>query len=271
MVALQDASHLQFRVETLLVREGRKQGRIRPDENGYYCKMPIAALGVATRNRTYYDIDSFHKEITDPSSMFHQRLVGGQLYGELGHPDLAGMDKPQAIGRLMNVDEKNWSHHIRSVEAGEKLESGGVLLLADIKPTGVGAETVQENFDNPYTNTAFSLRSLTDARQKGGLSYRTMKKLVTFDFVGAGGYYEASKIFSPSCESFDIDITPLGNAAFTECSMENFSNTELNEFFGTNKVSLLKNVITIVKPATGRFQRYQGEKIASEFRKHFRE
>ena len=83
----------------------------------------------------------------------------------------------------------------------------------------------------------------------------------------AYGYIPKTK----DADGEDIDITPLGNAAFTECSMENFSNTELNEFFGTNKVSLLKNVITIVKPATGRFQRYQGEKIASEFRKHFRE
>ena len=153
MAALQDARHLQFRVETLVVQNGRELKRMRPDGQGYFCKVPIAALGIATRNRTYYDIESFHREITQPGTMFNQRLTGGQLYGELGHPDIAELTKPAAIARLMNIDEKNWSHHIRAVEHGASLEGGGVLLVADIKPTGVGADTLRENFENPYMNT----------------------------------------------------------------------------------------------------------------------
>ena len=265
MVKIQDASHLQFRVETLVVRDGRKLGRLRPDENGYYNKMPVAALGVATRNKTYYEVDSFASEIKSPTSMFNQRLIGGQLYGELGHPELAGLDRDKAVARLVNIDEKNWAHHIRAVEIGDKLENGGFLLCADIKPTGVGRETVQENFDDPYMNTAFSLRSITNATQRGDLSYRVMKKLITFDFVGAGGYYEASKLFAPSMESFDLDLTPMGNAVFHECSMENFSDTEINEFFGTNKVQKQTHTTTLIVPERKRFSRYTHEEAMSTF------
>lgn len=265
--ALQDVSKYQIRVETMLVNQGHTLKQLRPDENGYFNNVPVAGLGYTTRNNTYYDVPTLHAELTSPTSLFNQRLIHGQLYGERGHPKIAGMKHEEAIARLMDIDENNWAIHIKAVRTGDKpLENGGYLLLADIAPHGPGADTVRENFESPFMNTAFSLRSITNQEIKNGVSYRYMKKFVTFDFVGAGGYLEASKMYTPSTESFDVDLVG-GVAVFNECAMENFSDTELAEFFGTNAVQKLTQTTTFVTKNDGSpFSRYNDGLTKSKLR-----
>lgn len=257
--ALEHINGVNFRVEVLSVRNGRKLGKARMDEYGYY-DMPLAALGVATRNRTYYETRPFVSQITDQGSRFNEVLTDGALYGEYGHPNLSGLDNNTALARLATVDEGRVSHHFRSIETGKSLENGGMLVTGKVKPHGKHGVHLQANLDNPFMNTAFSLRAITDARFEGGLSRRNMKKLVTFDYVLAGGFAEASKRFSPAVEAYGaeyqddtglmfdlpIDRSPSGRAALTSVAMENFTDSELNEIFGAKEVTILSKSVTII-------------------------
>lgn len=253
MAALQDVSNLQFRIETLVVRNGRKMGRLRPDQDGYYNGMPIAALGIVTRNNTYYDVQSFSQELMNTAGNFNNKLRNGQLYGEWGHPPLAGLSEQMQMARIVDVRESQHSHHIRSIETGATLENGGKLITASICPTGPYAESLRDNFANPCMNTAFSLRAITDSTIKGGVSFRRMKKMITFDAVGAGGYLEASKGFAAteSFHAFDINLVEVDTAIFSQASLESFTDSELNEFFGTKSVALEKKILTVTKTKSG--------------------
>lgn len=249
MAALQNVDNLQFRVETLVVHNGHKLGRMRPNAEGYYEHVPMAVLGIQTRNNTYYDVPAFMAQITDPSSMFNIRLRGGQLYGEWGHPDIIGMSDSLALARLADIREDRWSHHIKGLNSGAMLEGGGRIIEATVKPTGPFKESLQDNFDDPCMNTAFSLRAITRAEQRGSLSFRTMRKLITFDAVGAGGYFQASKAFSPATESFDtfdVSLINADTAIFSQAALENFTSTELNDLFKTNHIQKHTQVVTVV-------------------------
>lgn len=267
------ADNLQFRVETLVVRDGAKEGRIRPNDKGYYENVPIAVLNEVTRNNTFYDIPSMMEQIESPKSKFNERLVKKQLYGEWGHPKLYGMRPEEQLARMVDIDESRWSHHIYGVYAGRKLEStGGTLLCATLKPTGPFKTSLEDNLNDPCMNTAFSLRAITSNQQRGNVSYRVVRKLVTFDAVGAGGYEQAAKFYSASVEcmggedfnAYDLAITDEMNpkAVFTQYSVENFTDTELNDLFSTNSVAKVKKIQTVMPlnerrrgPGFGRFLR----------------
>ena len=257
--ALEHVQGINFRVEVLSIRDGRKLGKARADEHGYY-DMPLAALGVATRNKTYYETRPFVDQITSRESRFNEVLTDGTLYGEYGHPNLVGMDNNAALARLAHIDEDRVSHHFRTVEAGKRLGSGGVLGTGMVRPTGRRGAYLQANLDDPFMNTAFSLRAITDARFEGGLSRRNMKKLVTFDAVLAGGFAEASKRYAPAVEAYgqrgedglsftyDLPIArgPQGRAALSSVAMENFTDSELNEIFGAKEVTILSKSVTVL-------------------------
>lgn len=275
---LQNTTDRQFRVETLVVRDGRRLGRARANRDGYYENLPVAVLGITTRNRTYYDIPSFKKQFTDPTSMLNQRLAGGQLYGEWGHPNIIGMREDLAIARLSDIQESNWSHHFSSIGTSNELSNGGMLVTANVCPTGPAGKSLKENLEAPLMNTAFSLRGITDAETRNGVSYRTMRRLITFDAVGAGGYFEASKLFSPGSASleglggFDIRLVNVNRAIFTQTALENFSDSELNDYFGTSDVSVVKTVVTVTSPKErGSFKGLSESKLRAHYHEFIKE
>lgn len=277
MTALQDVSKLQFRVETLVVRDGRKLRRIRPDADGYYKGLPVAVLGIVTRNRTYYDVETFSDQFTNPNSMFRERLQGGQLPGEYGHPNLLGMSNDMAINRLSILDEKLISHNFRAIYTGSKLEGGGELLLSDLRPTGPYGKDLKDSLDDPSMNTAFSLRAITEATDRNGVSYRYTRKLITFDAVTGGGYFEASKLFAEtagteSLSTVDVQIpNDFSPVRFTQCSIENYSNAELNELFGAKRVMLLKQTVSLVTPLERRKDFLTGKNLRSIYHEQIKE
>ena len=238
MAALQNVNGISFSVEVLSVKNGRKLGRIRPDENGYYT-VPLAVLGTVTDNRTYYEVEDFVEQMTSPNSFFNKLLTDGKLSGEYGHPLLAVLPENQQLPRLMTISEQQVSHHIGKVWSGDKLESGGRIVYGKIKPTGPYGGNLKESLDDPCLNTSFSLRSIAHSRQENGITKRKIKVLVTFDYVTGGGYSEASKRYAPSVESSIIDI-PITNKLIqqTTSAMETFQNTELNEIFGASVVTI---------------------------------
>lgn len=241
MAALQNIDKISFCVDTLIVKNGRKLRAIRPDEDGYYT-MPLAVLGTVTQNNTYYEVEDFVEQLTSPQSVFCKCLTAGSAEGEYGHPKIALLPENLQLTRLSYVDEQSVSHHIRKVWAGEKLESGGRIIYGKIKPKGPYGSSLKESLDDPCQNTSFSLRSIAASRHENGIIRRRIKHLVTFDYVTAGGYAEASKRYAPSTESFDIPITTR-QVASTISAMEQFTNTELNEIFGA-KVVMIGNTST---------------------------
>lgn len=239
------ANTISFCVDTLVVRERRKLGVPRADEGGYY-EMPLAALGIPTRNRTYYDINAFVSQITSSDTGINKMLTDGNLYGEYGHPDVMLLNHEQMLSRLLQIDEKNVSHHIKGIATGDKLEEGGKLVIGKVKPTGPYGKHLQDNINDPCMNTAFSLRSIAASHDAGNLIHREIKKLVTFDAVNAGGYAEASKRFSPSTESFEIKQLDNGMLQLTEAALECMTNTEINEIIGSRHVMVGKQRMTII-------------------------
>lgn len=274
MPVLQDVSNLQLRVEAMIIgNKGRSLKALTPDESGYFRKFPLMALGIPTRNHTYYDVPSLMRQINDPSTAFNKRLTGSQLYGECGHPYIVGLPQELALARLAHIEEKNWSHQFGGIYTDDKqLEGGGKLLLGDIKPTGAtyGA-ALDQNLRDPTLNTGFSLRAITDARLTKGVSWRNFKNLITFDWVGAGGFEQASKLFASteSFSAFDINVVPLKNVAiFEQISIECFTDTELNEYFGASKIGFFRSVKTV---ARGDDPKAFAEVTTAKARSHFHE
>lgn len=246
MATLEDVKHIKFVTEVLYVSEGRKLGAMTPDEHGYY-DIPLAALGVPTRNRTYYDVKEFVDQVTNPNAYAYQRLSLGEMYGEYDHPDIAGMSNDLALQRLAKVDPKHKSHHIRSIYTGETLESGAILLKGKVKPHGPYAGQLEDNFKSPYMNTAFSLRAITDNVDTRELSRRKMARLVTFDNVPAGGYKEASKRYA-SCESISISFTDTLSSV-THSALESILGTDLNDLFKTKHITMKRDTYVFVPDA----------------------
>ena len=243
---------ISFCLDTLIVRNGKKLGISRPDQDGYHT-MPIAVLGVDSRNGTYYEISNFVDQMTSKDSRFNILLTDGNLYGEYGHPNLIGLSPEAQLQRLLHIDEKQVSHHFKSVATGAVLENGGKLINGVVKPFGPYGNSLKDNLENPFMNTAFSLRSIAGARQDGNISRRSVKKLVTFDAVTAGGYEAAAKRYSPSTEdlhsteSVTIDICNDNKLIrISEASMECFTDSELNDIFGAKNVMVGNKRLTFI-------------------------
>jgi len=242
-----------FVIETLVVREGRKLGKPEMNPEGRYLGIPIAVLGGTSRNRTYYIVDDFLKQLTDKDSYFRMMLEDGTLYGEYGHPDLSMYllpngqpDNNRICQRLMLVDEKNHSHHMNNVRVNKEPEKDGTkLIYADILPCGKWGPYLKESFESPLMNTSFSLRSIAVSNMVNDIIYRSMKKFITADAVTAGGYAQASKRFvgDVSNESIIVDFTyDMAHALVTEAACETFTNSDFKNIFGD--VAVERHTIT---------------------------
>ena len=235
---------LTFHAETMLVRDGGQLRAPVPDKYGFYENIPMAVLGIPTQNNTYYFVNEFKDQIVNPNSFFNKVLTDGKLYGEWGHPKLTGMSREDQLNRLSVIDEDRISHNFRNVRNGRELSTGGMLVVADIKPHGPQAGPLRASLDDPYVNTAFSLRGITDTEMRGGIAYRRLRKLVTFDAVFAGGYSQAAKRFASAMEnlsggsfsdvSIPMDVTD--RLVFNQVALESWTDHELNDIFKARQV-----------------------------------
>jgi hypothetical protein len=139
------------------------------------------------------------------------------------------------LERLVEVSEDRRSHHIRRVWTG-KATDRGVILFAEIRPTGVYGKYLEESILNPYENTTFSLRSLMvpdPNKSTREYEYRIVKRLVTFDYVTMPGYAEASKWYVGH-EDFSRPITVeeiYKQEQLRVAGLENFSSEEMCKLF----------------------------------------
>ena len=224
-----------FSVQVLDNLEGKKLKALKPDAHGYY-DVCLAMLDATSRNSAYYDVDSIVHEITTPSTVFNMMLTQGNLRGEFGHPPITS-----PIERIDAIVEDRVSHHIAKLWTGERTERG-IPLFGKIKPSGPFGHLVETSLQNPCENTTFSLRCLMTQRQDNvnRRMHRTVKRLVTFDYVNMPGYLEASKWFSPGNESFMREITPemIFNSNGQRIGLESWSDRDLADLFGISEFQL---------------------------------
>ena len=225
-----------FSVKVLDNINGQKLKALRPDEDGYYT-VPVAVLGESSRNGPYYDVESVVNQIVNEDTVFHKALTQGNLYGEWGHPPY---DAP--ISRIDTIIEDRCSHHISALWTGEeKLSSGGIILYSKLKPSGPYGDMLEKSLLSKKENTSFSLRSLITAKWDNirKCQYRTVVRLVTFDFVGMPGYFQASKWYAPGTESLR-EITPemLYDGDGQRVGLESLSDMEISDMFGLNEIQM---------------------------------
>lgn len=257
---------VQFVVEALEVRDGRQLKAAKPDEDGYFCKFPIAVLGIPSRNRTFYDVQSVVDQITDPTSPINMTLVDSNLFGEWGHPYMD--PKKPDLQRLLTIMEEKQSHHIRKIYTGEHLDNGGIIVYADIKPTGPYKEHLLEQMLDPNINNSFSLRSICSERvdRANKMIYRTVQRLVTFDYVGAGGYAEASKRFIGGNEGFclneSVDLYPddFIDQDTGGYAVESITDKDLLKIFGAKEMVVHRKTVGLVVPGNRTFRDLNGNK-----------
>lgn len=224
-----------FAVQVLDNMDGKTLRALRPDDNGYY-DVCLAMLDSTSRNRTYYDVDSVVNEITNAKTIFNMMLTQGNLRGEYGHPPATA-----SLERIDQIVEDRVAHHISKLWTGEKM-ANGIPLYGKIKPTGPFGHLVESSLLNPKENTTFSLRCLMTQRPDPANNrvYRTVKRLVTFDYVNMPGYAEASKWYSPAQEGFVREITPemLFSPEGHMCGLESWSDKDISDLFGISELQL---------------------------------
>lgn len=183
---------------------------IQADESGYY-EFILGAVNSLNSCREFYLKDGIEKFIDDESYMLARKLKNGYLNGEMGHPKyLPGMSREDYYSRNLNVDIQNVSHHIKSVWAQDTSIDSGIagkgniiLLKGKVKPSGVNGKLLQDHINNNDANTAFSIRALTMNRSIGGVVYKTIVQIITWDWVLEPGIKQANKWANISTESVD--------------------------------------------------------------------
>jgi hypothetical protein len=175
-----------------------KSPDLKQDADGYYT-MIVGGLNIANGAGDYYTAAGA-KDLFTKSSSFMRRVGGGYLKGELGHPQFTpGMATQDFINRCMMIVEENICVHYKDIwlDFDRVKENNGnpvIAIVAKLRPTGNKADALERSLTNPSENTAFSLRGFTDdARQPDGRLVRTIKSIVTYDFVAEPGLSIASK------------------------------------------------------------------------------
>ena len=242
-------SKLVFNIQTLVSKDGKSIKSIHPDKDGIIKGMPLAVLGKASRNKSYYEENSFINAMTNPDSAFYRKLTEGGLEGEMGHPFYATNTQAD-IKRIMYIDRTKVSHGFTRIYSQPTEDGKYILILGDVLPCGPYKRELLDSFEDPNRNTAFSLRSLTSSPQlRNGVQYKKVLALITFDAVETGGYEEASKRFMASNECLEFKIPTLdfinNNDYKVAVGFENLDSDQLFDMLGTDKIILENKTIGI--------------------------
>lgn len=189
----------------------KKEGKITPDENGYY---ELVVGGLNTHNNTgawYYTIEGV-RQLFGPGSLLHRRIANGCLRAEVNHPSRKPGEKDEAfIARMMDIDLNNTCAHFKDIWLDEDFGKNHpeynnpnlVAIMAKVKPAGAKGQMLKEALENPCENVCFSIRALADEGYQRGKRIRVLKEIITIDLVSEGGILVASKWDSPATESVD--------------------------------------------------------------------
>jgi hypothetical protein len=175
------------------------------DSEGYYW-VPVCGYDNTMRTLagSQYLTNEIYNCMMDPASSFQYLLNARKLYGEWGHPKIWD-DDPHYVDRMCMIDEDCIAFFIDKVES--RTVANKTILFARIIPHGPKAEEMRKSLEDPRINTSFSVRAISDVLNTPAGSIRKMRRLITFDYVYAGGFDEASKEYAVKAvtnESFDL-------------------------------------------------------------------
>lgn len=193
-----------------------KKGVLTPDADGYYTVV-LGALDFHNSAGQFYSFDG-SRQVFEESSTFMRRVARGALNGECGHPRPHGMTNQQFVSRILDIDEKNISHHIKEVTLQRdtvKDDKGHyvVAIIGKVKPAGPKGPALEAALQNPDQNVCFSIRSLTDDVVSATQWTKNIRTCVTFDWVNEPGISVATKYHSPALESLAIAVEVVSQAA----------------------------------------------------------
>lgn len=191
-----------------------KAGVLKPSTDGYYT-IVVGALGVYNSVGQYYIFNEEVKRLFDQSSSLQRRIADGALRSEYGHPRMQpGMKPSEFLMRILDIYEPNVCAHIRKIvldfnNVQDKNGQKVVAIIAEVKPTGPMGPALKQSLENPSENVCFSIRSLTDDRPLGGVVQKTLKTIVTWDYVNEPGISVAKKWHAPGLEGLEEQrVTP---------------------------------------------------------------
>lgn len=234
--------NIAFTIATL---PAGKRGILKPDDDGYY-PQPLGALNTFNSIGEYY-VRKEAESLFAPGSSLMRRLTNRRLKAELGHPDQApGMNDSAYMYRVQEIREsmvcgvfkkivldfdyaeelRRSSNTPRPLGVAAQHQGDLIPIIGWIKPAGPYAGDLQRGYDNPDEDVCFSVRGFTDDYYAGGINYRILREIITWDKVGEPGIANATKYTSPTLESFLHKpitagiITDLTSPAFASMATE---------------------------------------------------
>lgn len=193
-----------------------KRGVMKPDARGYYRQVVGGLNAVNSRGEYYTATDVL--PLFEANGTFMRRVRDGVVKGEVGHPYLKpGMTERDFYRRIMTIQEDNVCCFFTNFELNDtdyKNQDGSpmIAIIADVAPSGPHGDALRQSFEREGENVCFSIRSFTSDRFEGGRNVRTIKQVVTFDWVTEPGIHIAKKFQTPGLEHMaipeDIIIRP---------------------------------------------------------------
>jgi len=196
-----DLSHLSFNLKPVV---GVKQtGLIKPDQHGYRL-VCVGGFEIENSVGDYYVMDQVVRSLFDASSELQRRIDKGGLRGEMEHPEPTPEDTPKSfMERMLHIEKNRESHIFRGIFLNDKdvKDKNGrpvIGTFAYVKPSGVYGHLLEQSFNDPYQNVAFSIRSISANRPRANRTLqRAVRKIVTYDWVTEGGIHIADKGWAP--------------------------------------------------------------------------
>ena len=203
--------------ETVFHAQGKEGTLPGPDSDGYY-SVVLGGLNCYNSAGEYYVAEGV-VEMFHASSTFMRRIQSGSLYAEVGHPrKQPGMSYQDFYRRIIDIDDTNICGHISDITLdmtyGRRFSQAGnpdlIAIMGKVKPAGPKAEALRLSLENRKQNTAFSVRGLTDNKERNGRVERKLTQIITYDHVTEPGIHIACKAHTPGLESFAVtELTDL--------------------------------------------------------------
>lgn len=197
--------------ETVFSNQNKEGALPGPDSDGYYT-LVLGGLNCFNTAGEYYVADGVVDMFRD-SSVFMRRIQSGSLYAEVGHPRRQpGMSYEDFYRRIIDIDDTNICGHISDITLdmtyGQKnpgiCNPEFIAVMGKVKPAGPKAEALRLSLENRKQNTAFSVRGLTDNKERNGRTERKLTQIITYDHVTEPGIKAACKAYVPGLESLQV-------------------------------------------------------------------
>jgi hypothetical protein len=220
---------MTIRFSCTQLQPSNKKGILKPNADGYYT-MPVGGLNVFNSAGHFYTANGA-KSLFENSSQLMRRVKRGALRGEVGHPkQLPGQDEDDFLLRILSIEEKNVCAHFSELwldfdNYKDKNGKPMVAIMALVAPSGPMGDFLQKQLDNSKENVCFSIRSLTEDRMRGGIYERTLRTVVTFDYVNEPGIHIAEKFKSTALENQLVDMGSVITQRKLARTLQNASRT----------------------------------------------